>query len=129
MVPVNSDLARPAEVFAYVPVTRELEGVPAVAHVNLGWAWTREGIREDPESDHHLMWAGKLGVEATSRLSVIGEVFGLGTDEAETQAGVRTEVVPGRFTIDVTYGHHFDSEADGLGFQVGAHWTPRPWFD
>ena len=128
MVPTNSDLARPAEVFAYLPVTAQLEGIPAVAHLNLGWARTREGLRADPQSDDHLMWAAKLGVEAMSRFEVIGEVFGFGTDEAEGQAGIRTHRVPGRFSADLSYGHHFDSEADGLGFQLGLHWTPRPWF-
>ncbi len=125
-VPTQSQFARPAEVFAYAPLTLYAQELPVVGHLNLGWSAFREEAEGTTHTDHFLMWGAKLGVGVLPRIELVGELFGLAGEETHAQAGIRTEVVPDRLTLDASHGMALEGGGNGLGPQVGMAWTPRP---
>jgi len=117
---------RASQVFAYVPITVNLEALPLVLHANAGWALERE-LHGDHAHDHQgFLWGLRGDVALSDRLALLGEVSGLSGDEAEAQAGIRLFVVPDRLAVDFSYGFPLDRAEDGLGFQLGLAWTPAP---
>jgi len=125
-LPTASELARPAEVFGYVPVTWAPEACPLILHLNLGWSMARFPEPQGTDSEHFLVWGARSDVEFTSRLGGTAELFGLGGEETQFHVGLWSEVVPGRLVLFVSHGFHLDSGEDGLGFQAGFAWTPAP---
>ncbi|TVP43842.1 MAG: hypothetical protein EA350_12880 [Gemmatimonadales bacterium] len=117
---------RVSQLFAFVPVTVNLETLPLVLHANAGWALERE-VHGDHAHDHQgFLWGLRGDLAISERLALLGEVMGLSGDEAEGQAGVRLFVVPDRLAMDLSYGFSLNSDEDGLGFQLGLAWTPAP---
>jgi hypothetical protein len=66
----------------------------------------------------------------TDRFTIIGEIFGEGEETPEFQVGLRTEVIPQRLLMDVSYGDHLRDRVDEnrIGLVVGLAWTPPPFF-
>lgn len=117
---------RVSQLFAYVPVTVNLEALPLVLHGNAGWALERE-LHGDHHHDHRgLLWGVRSDLSLSPRISLLGEVSGLSGEEAEAQAGIRLFVVPDRLAVDLSYGFSLDGAEDGLGLQLGLAWTPAP---
>jgi hypothetical protein len=123
---LDGDTDRVSQLFAYVPVTVNLEAIPLVLHANAGWALERE-LHGDHAHDHRgLLWGMRGDLALSDRLALLGEVSGITGDPAEGQAGIRLFVVPDRLALDLSYGFSLDSAEDGLGFQLGLAWTPAP---
>jgi hypothetical protein len=117
---------RASQIFAYVPVTVNLETIPLVLHANAGWALERE-FHGDHAHDHRgFLWGMRGDLALSDRLGLLAEVSGITGDPAEGQAGIRLFVVPDRLALDLSYGFSLDSAEDGLGFQLGLAWTPAP---
>lgn len=121
-------------VFAYVPVSVSLGADRVVLHANLGWHWERDEHEHDgvvhAEAHHVLTWAARgdlLLRVAGERFTVIGEVFGEDRLLPEYQVGLRTELVPDRLLVDVSWGGHSQDDLRGAGWTAGLAWTP-PWF-
>jgi hypothetical protein len=116
----------PTGAYAYVPTSFSLARVPAVLHLNLGWGFERENHGDHAHDHHGVLWGVRGDLEASGRLTLIGELFGLSGDGAELQVGLRTTLVSDRLALDLSRGFHLSRNEDGLGFQVGVAWTPGP---
>lgn len=131
-VPFSTDGPRVAEAMAYLPLTLTSAGREAMLHLNAGAMMNRLLVTEDPqgvgevERESAAIWGVRGDLPIHSRWTVIAEVFGMGSDEVETEAGLRMEVVPERLLVDVSYGHDLSNSTEGLGPQVALAWTPRP---
>lgn len=117
---------RTSEVFAYVPVSVNLERIPLVLHANAGWAREWEAHGDHSHTHDGVLWGLRGDLGLTERFALLGEVFGLSGEGAEAQAGIRFALLPELLTLDVSYGFALDSEDDGLGLQIGLAWTPAP---
>ncbi len=129
------DGPRPADGYAFVPLTTTLPRGGLTLHANLGWGMEREWLEvpagepnADPTSEDHqgLLWGLRVDADFTPRVQLIGELFGLTGDGAQAQAGLRTELLPDRLAFDLSYGEHLTAGEPGFGFQVGLAWTPPP---
>lgn len=117
---------RASEVFGYVPLTLALESIPLVLHANAGWALERELVDGQGEDTRGGIWGLRGDLGLSSRVELLAEVQGMFGEGAEAQAGLRFVPIPDRLAVDVSYGLAFDSDEDGLGFQLGLAWTPAP---
>ncbi len=124
-IPVDG--AGPAtSAWAFVPLTVHAEALPATLHLNAGWGFEREDHVSHVHDHHGLAWGARADLELHPRGWLIGELFGLTGDGAEVQVGLRTELLPGRLALDLSWGDALSSGREGLGFQVGLAWTPAP---
>jgi hypothetical protein len=132
--------ANPARVFsdnvsgayAYVPVSVPLAGESLVVHANLGWDVERDehnhnGVAHS-DAHHALTWAFRGDLAITSRFLMIGELFSEGSLRPAYQVGLRSILIPDRFSVDVSWGGHTDGNVAGLGWTAGLAWTPAPLF-
>jgi len=125
-LPIDSELARPAEVFGYVPFTWAPEARPLGLHLNLGWSMARFSEPQGTGSEHFLMWGARSDVEFTSSLGGTAELFGFAGEETQFHVGLWGEVVPERLVLFLSHGFHLDSDEEGLGLQAGFAWSPDP---
>jgi hypothetical protein len=116
----------PTSAWAYLPLSLNLQAVPAVVHLNAGWGFEREYHLDHTHDHHGLAWGVRGDLEVAPRITLMGELFGLSGDGVEGQVGLRGELLPDRLALDVSWAHHFDAGEEGLGFQVGLAWTPAP---
>jgi hypothetical protein len=125
---------RLAGVYATVPVTLSLRDDRVLLHGNLGWHFERDdhGHAHGGEHDlghHALTWAARADVAlplAGERVSWIGEIVGEDRLLPEFQVGLRAIAIPDRLALELTWGGHTQSDLRGLGWILGAAWTPPP---
>jgi hypothetical protein len=118
--------------YAYVPVSVPLAGESLVVHANLGWEFERDehdhyGIAHS-NTHHALTWALRGDLAITDRFLMIGELFSEDRLRPGYQVGLRSILMPDRFSVDVSWGGHTDGNAAGLGWTAGVAWTPAPFF-
>jgi hypothetical protein len=128
-------------IHAYIPVSMAIAEDRVHLHANAGW----QAARDEPDEATHVVrhgatpddarheatWAARADVilpPARERFTLIGEVFGEGGGRPEYQVGLRSTVVPGRLVVDVSWGGHTAAGSRGLGWVLGAAWTPPPFF-
>jgi hypothetical protein len=113
------------EVFVYVPASVSTAGDRFVAHVNLGWSAELDGPAGEERALHAVVWGGRGDLSLSGGLMLIGEVFGTGRETPEYQLGFRAELLPGRLSMDVSYGDRLRdrSGATRIGLVVGLAWT------
>jgi hypothetical protein len=112
--------------WAYLLFTVHAEALPGTLHLNAGWGFEREDHGSHVHDHHGLAWGARADLELHPRLALIGELFGLSGDGAELQVGLRSELVPDRLALDLSWGTALSSDEGGPGFQVGMAWTPAP---
>jgi hypothetical protein len=120
-------------VFAYVPATLALRDEGLLLHANLGWHFERDahehaGGEFHQEAHHALTWGLRGDVQFSSRITVIGEIFGEDRLMPEFQVGLRTALVPERLLVDLSWGDHIQRGMRGAGWVLGVAWTPPPLF-
>ncbi len=116
----------PTSAWAHIPLSLNLQAIPAAIHLNAGWGFERENHLDHTHDHHGLAWGVRSDLEVAPRLLLVGELFGLSGDGVEGQAGLSTEVLPARLALDLSWAHRFDTGEGGMGFQVGLTWTPAP---
>jgi hypothetical protein len=115
--------------FAYVPFSVGVRDRFLTVHQNVGWRFQRADSDAPPSHVAHVLtWATRLDVRATPNLKLMGEMFGEGRMTPEYQFGLRTELVPDRLLLDVSYAVHRGQGLGGTGLIIGFAWTPAPIF-
>lgn len=112
-------------VYTYIPFTKYILDRTSQVHLNIGL----DG-RDNPAGDFEYGFS--TGIRAdfglTERFTVLSEVFTVDFETPSFQAGIRFDVVPDLFNVDVTYGESFKSEISYPGLNVGISFRPdRIW--
>lgn len=129
--------SRVSGAFAYLPVSLPLANERVTLHGNLGWHFERDSDEHDHHDHSHadgsrghhgVTWGVRGDVVVAPRFTVIAELFGEDAGRPEFQAGIRTELLPDRVGLDVSWGGHTARGVGGAGWTIGFAWTPPAWF-
>lgn len=109
-------------VYTYLPFTKYIFDRTSQVHMNIGF----DG-RDDAVGDFEYKFFTGLRADLglTDRFTILSEVFTTDFETPSFQAGVRFDVVPDLFNIDVTYGESFKSEIDYPGLNIGIALKPN----
>lgn len=109
-------------VYTYLPFTKYVLDRTSLVHLNIGFDG-RDNIDGDFEYGFFTGLRADLGV--TDRFMILSEVFTTDFDTPSFQAGIRFDVVPDLFNIDVTYGESFKNDIDFPGLNIGIALKPN----
>lgn len=109
-------------VYTYIPFTKYILDRTSQVHLNIGL----DG-RNDADGDfgYGFLTGARADIGLTDRFTILSEVFTTDFETPSFQAGVRFDVVPDLFNIDVTYGESFKSEIDYPGLNIGIALKPN----
>jgi hypothetical protein len=130
--PLGQIVARRIDaVYAYMPVSVALGDSRLVLHQNAGWVYGPEPVEVAPDAPrevrrHAITWAMRADGALSSRVTLVGELFGQSRVTPEYQVGLRLSLVPDRLLTDVSYTAAARRDAGGGTFTVGMAWTPPP---
>lgn len=112
-------------VYTYIPFTKYILDRTSQVHLNIGLDG-KDNIAGDFEYGFTTGLRADFGL--TDRFIILSEVFTTDFETPSFQAGIRFDVVPDVFNIDVTYGESFKSEIDYPGLNIGIAFKPtRVW--
>lgn len=86
---------RPAAVFGYGILSRDLFSSRLTVYQNVGWVQEKNG-------PHQLTWGARFDWAAFEFLTLIGEVYGEGATDPSVQVSLRTVLLPDRVESDVS---------------------------
>lgn len=109
-------------VYTYLPFTKYVLNRTSQVHLNIGFDG-RDNIAGDFEYEFLTGLRADLGL--TDRFIILSELFTYDFETPSFQAGIRFDVVPDVFNIDVTYGESFKSEIDYPGLNIGIALKPN----
>ena len=109
-------------VYTYLPFTKYVLNRTSQVHLNIGFDG-RDNIAGDFEYEFLTGLRADLGL--TDRFTILSELFTYDFETPSFQAGIRFDVVPDVFNIDVTYGESFKSEIDYPGLNIGIALKPN----
>ncbi len=116
------------DVYGFVPVSVSTLEDRLILHGNLGWAWAREDDEGPEEDEHQLTWGVRSDLGLNERFTVIGEIFGEGSDQSEFQVGIRTHFEDAGVEMDLSWGDRLSGDERGAGFTVGLALVSPPIF-
>jgi hypothetical protein len=109
-------------VYTYIPFTKYVLDRTSQVHLNIGLDGQDNAVG-DFEYGFTTGLRADLGL--TDRFTILSEIFATDFETPSFQAGIRFDVVPDLFNIDVTYGESFKSEIDYPGLNVGVAFKPN----
>lgn len=109
-------------VYTYLPFTKYVLDRSSQVHLNIGFDG-RDNINGDFEYGFFTGLRADLGL--TDRFIILSEVFTTDFETPSFQAGLRFDIVPEIFNIDVTYGESFKSQIDYPGLNIGIALKPN----
>ena len=109
-------------VYTYIPFTKYVLNRTSQVHLNIGL----DG-KDDASGDfgYGFFTGARADFGLSDRFTILSEVFTTDFETPSFQAGIRFNVVPNLFNIDVTYGESFKSEIDYPGLNIGIALKPN----
>ena len=109
-------------VLTYLPFTKYILDRSSLVHLNIGFDG-RDNISGDFE--YGFLTGVRADIGLTNRFMILSEVFTTDFETPSYQAGIRLDIVPDIFNIDITYGDSFDLNNTFPGLNVGIALKPN----